>query len=38
MPKEGIFAKVLRGGTVKTGDGIKITGSKPSDVRENRRP
>ena len=32
MPKEGIFAKVLRGGTVKTGDDIKITGSKPSDV------
>lgn len=24
MPKEGIFVKVLRGGTVKTGDEIKI--------------
>lgn len=24
MPKEGIFAKVLRGGTVKVGDAIKV--------------
>jgi len=28
MPKEGIFAKVLRGGTVKKGDEIKVVGSK----------
>jgi MOSC domain-containing protein YiiM len=26
MPKEGIFAKVLRGGTVRAGDGIRILG------------
>jgi len=24
MPKEGIFAKVLRGGVIKPGDGIKV--------------
>ena len=28
MPKEGIFVKVMTGGTVKTGDRIKVTGSK----------
>ena len=27
MPKEGIFVKVLNGGTVKKGDSIKVTGS-----------
>ena len=27
MPKEGIFVKVMSGGTVKTGDRIKVTGS-----------
>ena len=26
MPKEGIFAKVLQGGTVRKGDGIKVIG------------
>ena len=26
MPKEGIFTKVLRGGTAKKGDEIKVTG------------
>lgn len=26
MPKEGIFAKVLRGGTVRPGDSVAITG------------
>jgi len=28
MPKEGIFAKVLQGGTIKKGDEIKVIGSK----------
>jgi MOSC domain-containing protein YiiM len=28
MPREGIFAKVIRGGTVKPGDTIKIVGEK----------
>ncbi len=28
MPKEGIFAVVLRGGTIKKGDTIKVTGSE----------
>lgn len=28
MPKEGIFAKVLRGGTVKKGDEIKVIGNR----------
>ena len=27
MPKEGIFVKVLKGGTIKTGDEIKIVGA-----------
>ena len=26
MPKEGIFAKVLKGGTIKTGDPIQVAG------------
>ncbi|KPK01488.1 MAG: molybdenum cofactor sulfurase [Nitrospira bacterium SG8_35_4] len=30
MPKEGIFAKVLQGGTVKKGDSIKVINSKQS--------
>ena len=25
MPREGIFVKVIKGGTIKTGDGIRIT-------------
>jgi MOSC domain-containing protein YiiM len=28
MPREGIFAKVIRSGTVKPGDAIKIVGEK----------
>jgi len=28
MPEEGIFAKVLQGGTVRKGDSIKVIGSK----------
>ncbi|MBI5739943.1 MAG: MOSC domain-containing protein [Nitrospirae bacterium] len=28
MPKEGIFVKVLKGGTIKAGDEIKVVGSK----------
>jgi MOSC domain-containing protein YiiM len=28
MPREGIFVKVLKGGTIKKGDKIKIVGSK----------
>jgi MOSC domain-containing protein YiiM len=28
MPKEGIFAKVLKGGKVKKGDEIKVVGNK----------
>jgi MOSC domain-containing protein YiiM len=27
MPKEGVFAKVIRGGTVKAGDAIKVVDS-----------
>jgi MOSC domain-containing protein YiiM len=30
MPREGIFARVLKGGTVRTGDGIGIV-SEPSE-------
>ena len=31
MPREGVFAKVIRGGTIKAGDDIRIddTGQKP---------
>ena len=31
MPTEGIFARVIRGGTVKAGDAIKIIGGVTSD-------
>lgn len=30
MPKEGIFVKVLRGGMISTGDGIKIESEEPA--------
>jgi molybdopterin adenylyltransferase len=33
MPKEGIFARIIRGGTIKAGD--KITVSRPPKAREN---
>jgi len=29
MPREGIFAKVIKGGRVKAGDEIKVIGKKP---------
>lgn len=29
MPKEGVFARVIRGGTVRTGDSVEIAGEKP---------
>jgi MOSC domain-containing protein YiiM len=32
MPKEGVFAKVIQGGPVNSGDGIKIQ-SKPENVQ-----
>jgi MOSC domain-containing protein YiiM len=28
MPKEGVFARVIRGGSVKTGDSVKLAGAK----------
>jgi len=28
MPKEGVFARVIRGGFVRTGDSIKVIGEK----------
>jgi MOSC domain-containing protein YiiM len=33
MPREGVFAKVIRGGTIKAGDVIRIdnTGQEPSE-------
>ena len=38
MPKEGVFARVIRGGVVKTGDSIEVT-SRPEDEQvRNRRP
>ena len=36
MPKEGIFVKVLSGGTVKRGDVIKVTGSKEKFGRQEQ--
>ena len=29
MPKEGVFARVIRGGTVRNGDSVEIAGEKP---------
>ncbi len=37
MPKEGIFAKVLKGGTIKRGDTIKVVGSKGSKAGNARK-
>jgi MOSC domain-containing protein YiiM len=34
MPREGIFARVIRGGRVKAGDSIKITDSKTRKIIE----
>jgi MOSC domain-containing protein YiiM len=28
MPKEGVFARVIRGGTVRTGDSVEIVGTE----------
>jgi len=36
MPKEGIFVKVLNGGNVKTGDSIKVAGSKERCRRQEK--
>jgi MOSC domain-containing protein YiiM len=32
MPREGVFARVIRGGRVKAGDDIKVTGSKTKEI------
>ena len=29
MPKEGVFARVIRGGTVRTGDVVEVVGKEP---------
>jgi MOSC domain-containing protein YiiM len=34
MPREGIFARVIRGGRVKAGNSIKITDSKTKEIVE----
>ena len=28
MPKEGVFARVIRGGTVRTGDSVEVVGKE----------
>jgi MOSC domain-containing protein YiiM len=32
MPREGIFARVIRGGRVRAGDSIKVTDSKTKEI------
>ncbi len=34
MPREGIFARVLRGGKIRRGDSIRITDENPTDEGE----
>jgi len=34
MPREGIFARVIRGGRAKAGDDIKVTDSKTKEIIE----
>lgn len=38
MPKEGVFARVIRGGVVKTGDSIEVTSRPENEQARNRRP
>lgn len=38
MPREGIFARVLRGGTVQIGDTIEVVSEGPTAERPARRP
>ncbi|MDD5702474.1 MAG: hypothetical protein PHU23_10550 [Dehalococcoidales bacterium] len=37
MPKEGVFARVIRGGVVKTGDSIEVTSRPENEQARNRR-
>jgi MOSC domain-containing protein YiiM len=32
MPREGVFARVIRGGRVKAGDDIKVTENKTKEI------
>jgi MOSC domain-containing protein YiiM len=40
MPKEGVFARVIKGGTVQIGDNIDIKSrpEKPAEIKNSARP
>ncbi len=37
MPKEGIFARVIKGGPVKSGDTIEVTGKPEASARTDQK-